>query len=116
MRVLFKIIITALVVTGVSELGKRFSVLAAVLASLPLTSILAILWLYWDTNDLTKVSDLSYGIFWAVLPSLLFFLILPLLIKQGVPFGPAMFISCTVMAVSYFAYIWCLKKMGISIS
>ena len=74
MRILIKVIITALLVTGISELGRRYSTLAAILASLPLTSILAMIWLYWDTHDTRKVSALSYGIFWAVLPTLLFFI------------------------------------------
>ncbi len=82
MQYLIKIIITALIVTGISELGKRFSPLAAILASLPLTSILAFIWLYHDTKDSQKVIDLSYGIFWMVFPSLLFFSI-AVFIKEG---------------------------------
>jgi len=116
MRIFLKILITALIVTGVSELGKRFSVIAAILASLPLISILALTWLYWDTGDVAKVSELSQGIFWAVLPSLLFFLVLPLLIKQGFRFGSAMLISCTIMAFGYTVYVWVLQKMGIGLS
>jgi hypothetical protein len=115
MQYLLKIIITAFVVTGISELGKRFTTFGAILASLPLTSILAFIWLYRDTNDKQKVIDLSYGIFWMVIPSLLFFLVLPLFLKKGVGFGWAMFFSCIIMVAFYSLYIYILGKFGIKI-
>lgn len=114
MKILLKIIITALLVTGISELGRRYTTLAAILASLPLTSILAMIWLYLDTKDAGKVSELSYGIFWAVLPSLLFFIALPLLLKAGLKFPLAMLLSCVLMAGFYFGYLAILKKLGIN--
>jgi hypothetical protein len=113
MRILIKVIVTALLVTGISELGRRYSALAAILASLPLTSILAMIWLYWDTRDSQKVSELSYGIFWAVLPSLLFFIALPLLLKAGLKFPLALLVSCVGMAGFYFGYLFILRKLGI---
>ena len=111
----FKILISALVVAAVSELGKRFSWLAAILASLPLTSLLAIVWLYRDTGDVQKIIELSKGIFWAVLPSLLFFLILPILLKYGVRFWAALTISCLLMFLGYAVYSWTLKRLGVAL-
>lgn len=110
MRFLIKTLVTALVVAGVSELGKRTTFLAAILASLPLTSILAILWVYQDTSDVSKIVDLSYGIFWAVLPSLLFFLVLPFLLKRSLPFSVSMIASCAIMAAAYWVYVTALGK------
>ena len=86
MYFLIKTLLSAVMIAAISELGKRFSWLAAILASLPLTSILAIIWLYHDTGDVQKISDLTKGIFWAVLPSLLFFIIFPILLKNGIRF------------------------------
>jgi len=114
LRILIKTILTALVIVGISELGKRISWLAAILASLPLTSILAMIWLYWDTRDPAKVSELSYGILWAVLPSLLFFWALPQLLKVGLRFSLAMPLACAVMFVGYSIYFFVLKKTGIA--
>jgi hypothetical protein len=108
-----KVLISALVIAGVSELGRRLTPIAAILASLPLTSILAIIWLYHDTHDTTKIMDLSYGIFWAVLPSLLFFFILPIFLKGGIKFGLAMFLSSAIMMIGYALYVWGLRKLGI---
>lgn len=115
MQYIIKIIITAVIVIGISELGKKFSPIAAILASLPLTSILAIIWLYNDTKDVQKIIDLSSNIFWAVLPSLVFFIVLPLLLKSGVRFSFAMIISVTVMFITYSVYALVLQKFGIKI-
>ena len=78
-----KIFISAFILVAVSEIAKRSSLLGALLASLPLTSLLAFVWLYLDTGDTQKISALSSSILWLVLPSLALFLTLPLLIKLG---------------------------------
>lgn len=104
-----KVIITAIIVTAVSELSRRYTIWAALLASLPLTSILAFIWVYWDTQDTGKIIDLSYSVFWLVFPSLAFFLILPLLLKHGMAFGWAMTASIVAMAALYSGGIWIQK-------
>ena len=76
-----KCLISGLVVGIVSELSKRSPGFGAIVASLPLTSILAIIWLYKDTKDVEGVISLSNGIALVVLPSIVFFLILSLLTK-----------------------------------
>jgi hypothetical protein len=115
MRFFLKVLLSSVVIAAASELGKRSSAVAALLASLPLTSILVILWLYLDTKDPIKVSDLSRGIFWAVLPSLAFFLILPALLKSGVRFSMAMPLSCLAMFIGYSIYVWVLSRFGITL-
>jgi len=105
MRTLIKVVVTALVIVGISELAKRFTLFGAILASLPVTSILAMIWLYQDTSDVGKVIALSNNIFWAILPSLVFFAVFPLLLKSKIQFTPALIISCLVMGVAYTAYM-----------
>lgn len=100
-----KVLISAAVIAGASELAKRSSLLAAVLVSLPLTSILALSWTYWDTRDSAKVAELSHGILWAILPSLLFFLVLPQLLKAGLGFAWSMLIACATMAGAYAGWL-----------
>ncbi|QQG45221.1 MAG: DUF3147 family protein [Candidatus Sungiibacteriota bacterium] len=115
MQFLIKVLISALIIALVSEAARRFTLVAALIASLPLTSILAIMWLYRDTNDAQKIIDLSSNIFWAVLPSLLFFIVLPTLLKMGFKFGSAMVISSIVMFFGYTIYAVLLNKLGIKI-
>lgn len=106
---LVKVLISALLVAAVSEVARRNSLLGAVLASLPVTSLLAFIWLYRDTGDTTKVAALSADIFWLVLPSLVLFLLLPLLLKQGWNFWLSLGTSCAATAVAYGATTWALR-------
>lgn len=115
MYLILKTIITALVVVGISEVGKRYSFIGGILASLPLTSLLAFIWLYNDTKDVKAIMDLSYTIFWMVVPSLFIFLCLPFLLKLGWKFYPALATSSALMAVVYFVYVKGLKLFGINL-
>ncbi len=111
---LVKTLISALLIAAISEIAKRFSWFAAIVASLPITSILAMVWLYLDTRSVERVSTLSYGVFWMVVPSLAFFLLLPLLLKH-LPFAAAMIVGCGAMAGVYFLYSTLLAKIGLKI-
>ena len=115
MQFIIKIVISALLIASGSELAKKHIALAAILASLPLTSILIIFWSYRETQDIQKIITLSQGIFWAVLPSLLFFLVLPLLLKSGMGFNLSMLIASVLMAIAYVVYSMILSKIGIQI-
>lgn len=115
MRFFLKIVISALIIAGVSEVAKRNKPMAAILASLPLTSMMAMIWLYHDTGNARSVGDLSVGIFWAVLPSLLFFITLPMFLKSGLRFAFAMSASSVITFFGYLVYGWALGKFGIKI-
>lgn len=108
-----KVAITAVLVVAIAEVGKRSSAIGAVLASLPLTSLLAFIWLYSETGDATKVASLAQSIFWYVLPSLVLFLALPALIANGVGFWPSLAASCALTFVAYLAMGWVLARFGI---
>ncbi len=110
-----KIIITSLLIVAISELSKRSSLLGALLASLPLTSVLAMLWLYIDTKDVSKVSDFASNVFWLVIPSLFFFISLAILLKKGVGFYPSMGLSMSVTAGCYFLMTTLLTRYGIKL-
>ena len=96
-----KILLSSLILVAVSEIAKRSSLLGALLASLPLTSLLAFVWLYLDTGDVQKVASLSSDIFWLVLPSLALFLVLPLLLKMGWSFWLSLAAAMLVTAACY---------------
>ena len=112
---LLKIIITTLLVVIISEISKRSSLVGAILASVPLVSVLAMIWLYIDTSDISKVSDLSSSVFWLVLPSLVLFVTLPLLLKQGVNFYLSLSIAITATLFSYWFMISVLNHYGIKL-
>lgn len=114
-QLIVKILITAAVVVAVAEIAKRSTLWGAALASLPLTSLLAFVWLYLDTGDTRRVADLSQGIFWLVLPSLLLFVVLAFLLRSGWAFWYSLGVSCVVTAAAYFAMLWSLERLGIRV-
>lgn len=111
---LLKVAITAIVVVAISEVAKRSSLLGAVLASIPLTSVLAMIWLYADTGDTAKIAELSTDIFWLVLPSLVLFLTLPLLLRAGWDFVPSLAAACALTVAAYLLMLAILKHFGIA--
>ena len=108
-----KIGLSALVLVAVAEVAKRSTFWAAALASLPLTSLLAFVWLYLDTGDVQKVAALAGGIFWLVLPSLLLFVLLPVLLRHGWGFWLSLAVSSGATALAYLGMVKLLGMFGI---
>ncbi len=110
-----KVALSVIVIVAVSELSKRETWWAALLASLPIVSLLSIIWLYTETGDTAKVSALSWGILWLVLPSLAFFVVLPLLLNAAWNFWPSLIAAGLLTAVLYGGELWLLPKLGIQL-
>ena len=112
---LTKIALTAVLVVVISEIAKRSTFMGALLTSIPLISILAMFWLYIDTKDTAKVSALATSVFWLALPSLIFFIALPLLLKQNINFYLSMSLSMALTVVSYWLMVLVLNHYGIKL-
>lgn len=110
-----KTLITALIIVIVSEVAKKSSFFGALIISIPLTSLLAFIWLYFDTKDYQKVIDLSYGTILLSVPSFAFFIILPILLKMKQNFAISILISVISTSIIYLIFLFILKKMGINI-
>jgi len=114
MYFLLKVLISALIIAAASEVARRDLPLAAILASLPLTSLLAILWLYHDTRNGHLAGALATQIFWAILPSLLFFVTFPWLLKTGLRFSLSIILSIGIMVVGYSIYAAVIRRLGVT--
>ncbi|MGE5436807.1 MAG: DUF3147 family protein [Syntrophothermus sp.] len=110
-----KILISAILIAAISEVSKRSSLIGGILASIPLVSVLAMIWLYIDTQDISKISKFSTSIFWLVIPSLSFFIMMPLLLKVKLGFYPSLIISLIVMVAFYYLMIYVLGKFGVEV-
>jgi hypothetical protein len=108
-----KILVTTLLIVIISEISKRSTLIGATLASVPLVSVLAMIWLYMDTRDVAQVSALSRSIVWLVIPSLLLFLMLPTLLERGYNFYLSLTVSIGMTVVAYFGMIAGARYFGI---
>jgi hypothetical protein len=109
-----KALISGVIVALASELARRSSLLGAVLISLPLTSILALVWLYRDTGDKGDVASLSWSILWVVVPSVVFFVALPVALKK-LEFGWALLVACLITAGAYALWVWAAQRLGLEL-
>jgi hypothetical protein len=112
---IFKLAITTVLIVLIAELAKRSSFAGAVVASIPLVSVLAMIWLYIDTKDVDKVSALSASVFWLVLPSLVLFIAMPILLRLGLPFYPSLSFSIGLTVAAYWLMVIGLNQFGIKL-
>ncbi len=109
-----KFIITAITVVAVSEIARRSSLFAGLIASIPLVSFLAIIWLFWETKDPQKIINLSNSILLMIIPSLTFFIVLPILLKMNLSFFFSISAATILTFIIYWIYVILLNKLGIS--
>ena len=111
-QLIVKALVSGVVIAIASEVAQRSTVFAAIIVSLPLTSILAVAWLYADTGSAADARDLSWSILWVVVPSLVFFVALPVLIDAGVSVPMALVLSCAITALAYAGYLAAARGLG----
>lgn len=101
MNLLFvvKLVLSALVIVVATEVAKRDSFWGALVVALPLTSLLAMSWLYAETRDNELVTRFARDILMLVPVSLLFFL--PFLFESRTRFGfvPNLVIGIALLAI-----------------
>jgi hypothetical protein len=110
-----KALLSGLIIATVSEIAKRSPGFGALVASLPLVSILGMMWLWNDTRDAGRLADHAQATFWYVLPSLPMFLVIPELLRRGVPFWPALAAGCVLTIALYFALAWVGPRFGLKL-
>ncbi|HWE47408.1 MAG TPA: DUF3147 family protein [Caulobacteraceae bacterium] len=107
--------ISGVLVALVAALAKRFPGWGGLVASLPMVSTLAMIWLWSDSRDTAKVATYSESAFWFVLPSLPMFLIIPMLMKRGLGFWPALAAGCVSTMALYAAMVWLAPRVGLKL-
>lgn len=112
---LVKALLSGVIIALVSEIARRSPGFAALVASLPLVSVLGMIWLWRDTADPGRIAAHAGATFWYVLPSLPMFLLIPLLLKRGVAFYPALAAGCVLTVALYLAMVWIAPRFGLTL-
>jgi len=108
-----KAALSGTIIAVVSEVARRSPTLGALIVSLPLVSILGILWLWHDTGDAERIATHAQSTFWYVLPSMPMFLLMPALIRRGVGFWPALGAGCLLTVALYAAMVALGPRLGL---
>ncbi len=110
---LFKAMISGALIAAASEIAKRWPGLGGMVASLPLISVLGMIWFWHDTNDPQRMAAHATGTFWFVLPSLPMFQLIPLMLKRGAGFWPSLGAGCLLTIALYSAMLWIGPRFGL---
>ena len=109
-----KIGLTALIIFAVVQVSERSTLLAAVLASVPIVSVLAMMWMNHEGQSAEEISGFAKDIVWLLLPSLLMFIVIPVLIEKGWEFYPALGAGLMTTIVGYFLMVQIMEKYGLT--
>ncbi len=110
---IIKAALSGIMVAAISEVARRYPGWGGLVASLPLTSLLAMIWLYRDSSDPQRVAALASSTFWFILPSLPMFLVLPVLLRSGIGFWGSMAASVAGTLILYALFFWAAPRLGI---
>ncbi len=112
---LIKAAISGILIALASEIAKRYAGLGALIASLPLVSVLAMIWLWRDTQDTARLADHAAATLWYVCPSLPMFVLIPVMLRAGYGFYPALAAGCALTFVLYLVTMWVGHRMGLAL-
>lgn len=113
MYLVLKAVISGILIAAASEVARRWPGWGALIVSLPLVSILAMLWLWRDTHDPVRMAVHVEATFWFVISSLPMFLLIPALLRQGWPFWAAMLAGCALTVLLYLAVTCTGPRFGL---
>jgi len=115
MLYIVKIVLSAIIIAAVSKIAQSFPKAGALIASLPLTTLLVLIWMQIEGADRSKISKHAELTFWYVLPTLPMFLLFPYLEKCNVNFWINIASCCILTLVVFFVYALIMKKFGIDL-
>ena len=110
---ILKAALSGVIIALVSEIAKRSPGFGALVASLPLISLLGMIWLWRDKPDTAHMAAHIEATFWFVLPSLPMFLIIPLLLRSGVAFWISLLLGCALTVGLYLGMVWLGPRLGL---
>ena len=110
---LLKAALSGVLIAAASQLARRYPGFGALIVSLPLVSLLSMVWLWRDKPDAGNMADHVQATFWYVLPSLPMFLLIPALLRRGVGFWPSLAAGCALTVALYLAMTWLAPRVGL---
>lgn len=110
-----KAALSGVLIAIASTLAKRYPGFGALVASLPLVSVMGMIWLWSDKPDADNMAAHAGATFWYVLPSLPMFLLIPALLRHGVGFWSALIAGCALTVVLYATMTWLGSRFGLQL-
>ncbi|MBN2183128.1 MAG: DUF3147 family protein [Sedimentisphaerales bacterium] len=110
MQFIVKLLISVFIIIFCTQIGSKFPKLAGLIAVMPLTGLLVMLWLYSDNpGDYAKMTAYTKGALWGIVPSILFFLIAFVCFQKQLPLWIVLCASFAVWIIAAFFHQWLLR-------
>ena len=114
MFIIFKIIITAILIVAITEIAKLNDRIGGLIAALPITTFIILFWLHYENNSVEKISNhVSYTLLY-VIPTLPMFLVFPILMNRF-GFYWSIFLSVFITIIFIIVVHLLSKKYGYKI-
>jgi len=110
-----KALLSGLLIALIAEIGRRLPAVGALVASLPLVSVLGMILLWHVRPDAENMAIHAEATFWYVLPSLPMFLLIPALLRQGTSFWVALGLGCVMTVALYLAMMQIGPRFGLKL-
>lgn len=108
-------LLSGVLVVAIAEIGKRLPAVAALVASLPLVSVMGMILLWHARPDAENMAAHAEATFWYVLPSLPMFLLIPALLRHGVSFWLALLAGCALTVGLYLLMVHFGPRLGMKV-
>ena len=108
-----KALLSGVLIVAIAEIGKRLPTMGALVASLPLVSVLGMIWIWSESRDPQRLAVHANATFWFVLPSLPMFLLIPALLRRGWDFWPSLIAACLLTMALYALMAWAGPRFGL---
>ncbi len=112
---LAKLLLSALVIVIVTKIQLVNDRLSALLIALPLTSLVAMIWMHGTGQSSQRLANHAEGTFWFVLPTLPMFLVMPWMLRSGWGFWPALLANCVMTVILFWITVVLLRRFGIDL-
>lgn len=102
-------------IVAIAEIGKRLPAMGALVASLPLVSVLGMILLWHARPDTENMAVHAQATFWYVLPSLPMFLLIPVLLRHGLGFWLSLMAGCALTVSLYLLMVHFGPRLGLKV-
>ncbi len=113
MLFILKILISGTIIAVASEVARRSASLGALIVSIPITSLLTVCIIYLEGKQAQRAADFLTSSLWGLIPPIIFFILCPILIKNGIKFWPAMGLSFTAMTIGFIGYSLLMRRFNL---
>ena len=118
MPIIIKYLITAGLVVLISEVARSSDKLGALIAALPMVTVLAMTWMFFELKgeqQTEKIANHAWYTFWYVIPTMPMFLLMPWMLRKGIHYGWSLLAGCIVTAVLFVLTAWIMKRFGVEL-